>query len=179
MSTQAFLAPSPFTLTPKAGRNTHTARVLKATEMHTKLLAIPCALEKHNLFTMCISSQLAAVQVSVCTYLLDGHALSIARDRVRLSIGFVKTMGTIWPLGKKMVQEVRIIARSNLANACVQHTVDVVAEPAVADIDFPRDELVTPIDPSAQIDIYSGIILPIDWDTTTFSYSSLTSSGLV
>jgi hypothetical protein len=179
MTTQAFVPPSPFTLTPRSGRNTHTARVLKATEIHTKLLAIPCALEKHNIFTMCIASQLAAVQTSVCIYLLDGHALSIARDRVRLSIGFLNTMGTIWPLGKKMAKEVRAIARSSLAGTCVQHTAGVDAESAVAEIDFPRDDLVWPVDPSAQIDIYSGIVLPIDWDTTPFSYASSTSSGLV
>lgn len=179
MTTQSFLPPSPFTLTPKTGRNTHTARVLKATEMHTKLLAIPCALERHNVFIMCLTAQLAAAQVSVCTYLLDGHALSIARDRVRLSIGFLNTMGTIWPLGMKMAKEVRAIARSNLAGTCVQHTVSVDMEPAVAEIDFPRDDLGWPVDPSAQIDIYSGIVLPIDWDTTPFSYPSLASSELV
>jgi hypothetical protein len=179
MTTQAFLAPSPFTLTPKAGRNAHTTRVLKATEIHTKLLAIPCTVERHNIFTMCITSQLAAVQVSACTYLLDGHALSIARDRVRLSIGFLNTMATLWPLGKKMAKEVRTIARSTIASTCTQHTVVMDAGPAVGEINLARDELVWPVDPSAQIDIYSGIVLPIDWDTTSFSYPSLTSPGLV
>jgi hypothetical protein len=179
MATRAFLAPSPFTLAPKAGRNAHTARVLRATEIHTKLLAIPCAFEKHNIFTMCITSQLAAVQVSACTYLLDGHALSIAQDRVRLSIGFLNTMATLWPLGKKMAKEVRTIARSSLVGTYTQHTVAMDAGHAVAEIDLPRDEIVWPVDPSAQVDIYSGIVLPIDWDTTAFSYPSLTSSGLV
>ncbi|KAL1800354.1 hypothetical protein ACET3X_000696 [Alternaria dauci] len=179
MTTQAFQAPSPFTLRPKAGRNAHTARVLKATEIHTKLLAIPCALEKHNIFTMCITSQLAAVQVSACTYILDGHALSIARDRVRLSIGFLNTMATLWPLGKKMVKEVRAIARSCIAGAGTQNTMAMDAGPAGSEIDLARDELVCPVDPSAQIDIYSGIVIPIDWDSTSFSYPSLTSSGLV
>jgi hypothetical protein len=179
MTTQAFQAPSPFTLTPKAGRNAHTARVLKATEIHTNLLAIPCALEKHNIFTMCITSQLAAVQVSACTYILDGHALSIGRDRVRLSIGFVNTMATLWPLGKKMAKEVRAIARSCIAGTCTQNTVAMDAEYAGGEIDLARDELVWPVNPSAQIDIYSGIVLPIDWDATSFSYSSLTSSELV
>ncbi|CAN9314416.1 unnamed protein product [Alternaria alternata] len=179
MTTQAFQAPSPFTLAPKAGRNAHTARVLKATEIHTNLLAIPCALEKHNIFTMCITSQLAAVQVSACTYILDGHALSIGRDRVRLSIGFVNTMATLWPLGKKMAKEVRAIARSCIAGTCTQNTVAMDAEYAGGEIDLARDELVWPVNPSAQIDIYSGIVLPIDWDATSFSYSSLTSSELV
>ena len=78
-----------------------------------------------------------------------------------------------------MAKEVRTIARSSLVGTYTQHTVAMDAGHAVAEIDLPRDEIVWPVDPSAQVDIYSGIVLPIDWDTTAFSYPSLTSSGLV
>lgn len=172
MNTEAFLSPTPFVMPPGSGRNAHTARALKAVEMQTKLLAIPCAVEKHNVFTMCICAQLAAVQVSACNNLLEDKALSIARDRVRLSIGFLNAMGSIWPLGKKMAKEVRAIARSNLSS--VQNTVATESGPAT-EIDLLRDELIWPIDPSAQIDIYSGIVL---WDTANFGNSSSTSSSL-
>lgn len=155
LSTQSFLSPAPFLLPSKAGRNAHTARALKALDMHTKLLAIPCAVEKHNLFTMCISAQLAAVQVSACNNLLEGHAESIAKDRIRLIIGYLKTLGTIWPLGKQMAQEVRVIARSSRPDSLATVLADVGPE---ATMDLPRDELIWPIDPSAQIDIYSGIV---------------------
>ncbi|KAF1946653.1 hypothetical protein EJ02DRAFT_418397 [Clathrospora elynae] len=178
-STQAFLSPTPFVLQPKTGRLAHTARALKAAEMQTKFLAIPCGMERHNLFAMCISAQLTAAQVSACTNLLDGHALFIARDRVRLSIGFLNTMGSIWPVGKKMAKDVRSIARAALSNT--QHTVTVDAGPAAAEIEIemPRDELIWPVDPSAQIDIYSGIVIPNDWDATAFNYSLSIPSDLM
>ena len=169
------MTPTPSVVPRISGRNTHTARALKAAEIHTKLLAIPCAVEKHNIFTMCITAQLAAVQVAACS-MLEDFALSIARDRVRLSIGFLNAMGSICPLGKKMAKEVRTIARSSLIS--VTKSVPKEAEPA-AEIDLPRDELIWPIDPSAKIDIYSGIVLPLDWDTMNVSYSLSNSSILI
>ncbi|EMD68910.1 hypothetical protein COCSADRAFT_109990 [Bipolaris sorokiniana ND90Pr] len=172
MSTRGFIMPSPFTLVPKAGRNAHTARVLKATEIATRLLAIPCALEKHNLFTACMAAQMAAVQVAACIYLLDGHALSIARDRVSLSIGFLKTMGSTWPLGKIMAMEARAIARLSFSSTNTQYIRPMQVEPVAAEIELPRDEVVSPVDPLAQIDIYAGLTLPVDLSTIPFGYPS-------
>ncbi|KAF2025557.1 nicotinate-nucleotide diphosphorylase [Setomelanomma holmii] len=175
MTTQAFLSPTPFVAPPKQGRAAHTARTLKAVEMHTKLLAIPCSIERHNVFTMCMSAQLATAQISACTNLLEDHALSIARDRVRLSIGFLNAMGSFWPLGKLMAKEIRHIARMHLSNS--QDTVAMDPESA-PEIDLPRDEIIWPINPAAQIDIYSGLMLPVDWSTTNFNYSLSASSSL-
>lgn len=177
LATVAFLSPTPCVAPPRQGWAAHTARVLKALEMQTKLLAIPCTVERHNVFTMCMSAQLAAAEISACTNLLEDHALSIARDRVRLSIGFLNAMGSFWTLGKLMAKEVRAIARKYLSNS--QKTVTMDLGPA-DEIDFPRDELIWPVDPSAQIDIYSGLMLPIDWDPAKFAigHTSSTSSGL-
>jgi len=175
MTTQAFLSPTPFVAPPKQGRGAHTARTLRALEMHTKLLAIPCTIERHNVFTMCMSAQLAAAQISACTNLLEDHPLSIARDRVRLSIGFLNAMGAFWPLGKLMAREVRLIARTHLSNK--QSTVAVDSGPA-AELDLPRDELIWPVDPSAQIDIYAGLMLPVDWSTANLGYPSSNSSTI-
>lgn len=175
MTTQAFLCPTPYVAPPKQGRGGHTARTLRAIEMHTKLLAIPCALERHNAFTMCMSAQVAAAQISACTHLLEDHALSIARDRVRLSIGFLNAMGSFWPLAKLMAKEVRRIARKQLINK--QSTITMAPGPA-GEVDLPRDELIWPVDPSAQIDIYSGLMLPVDWTTTVFSYPSAASFNI-
>jgi hypothetical protein len=175
LKTQAFLAPTPFVAPLKQGRGAHTARTLKVMEMQTKLLAIPCAIEKHNVFAMCISAQLAVAQISACKTLLEDHALSIARDRVRLSIGFLNAMGPFWPLGKLMAKEVRHIARMHLSTN--QTTIGSEPDPTT-EIDFPRDDLIWPIDPSAQIDIYSGLMLPIDWATTNFSYATSSSTGM-
>ncbi|KAF2827486.1 hypothetical protein CC86DRAFT_290224 [Ophiobolus disseminans] len=174
MTTQAFLSPTPYVAPPKQGRGAHTARTLRAIEMHTKLLAIPCAVERHSVFTMCMTAQLATAQISACTNLLEDHALSIARDRVRLSIGFLNAMGSFWPLGKLMAKEVRQIARTHLSNKPTTVTMD--SGPA-AEVDILRDDLIWPVDPSTQIDIFSGLILPADWSTTNFGYSTTNSSN--
>jgi hypothetical protein len=175
LNTQAFLCPTRFTLLPKQGRGSHTARVLKAMEMHTKLLAIPCSIERHSVFAMCMSAQLATPQISACKNMLEDHALSIARDRIRLSIGFLNAMGSFWPLGKMMAKEVRHIARTQLSDN--QSTL-ITNSGLMDEIELPRDDLIWPVDPSTQIDIYSGLMLPIDWDImnngcSTSVYSSI------
>lgn len=161
LSTTSFQAPNPYLVSPVSGRSSHTARALKAVELQTKLLAIPCAIEKHNVFTMCICARIATAQISACNNLLEDHALSIARDRVKLSIGFLNAMGSIWVLAKAMAKDVRAVARSTLS--VPSSTMTVEPDPA-AEIQLPRDELIWPVDPSAGIDIYSGLVLPMDWE---------------
>ena len=145
---------------PKQSRPVHTARTLKACDMQTKLLAIPCAVERHNIMIACIVATIATAQVAACR-LLEDHALSIARDRVRLSIGYLKTMGSLWPTSVTMAKEVRFVARSALSG-----TASTIASQPVSsvEIEIPRDELIWPVDPLAQIDIYAGMNIPMDLD---------------
>ncbi|KAF2000479.1 nicotinate-nucleotide diphosphorylase [Amniculicola lignicola CBS 123094] len=164
LSTKSFASPVPFVESMRQTRAAHTSRALKAADMHTKLLAIPCTIEHHHLYIMCITASIAAAQVSACNNLLDDHALSIARDRVRLSIGFLNAMGSTWPLGKVMANEVRAIARSTLAGPSSQTSSTQIDQNA--EIEVPRDDLIWPICSSAtEIDIYSGIVIPMEWDT--------------
>lgn len=172
LSTTSFASPAPFSIPPVASRSAHTARALKAVELQTKLLAIPCTIEKHNVFSMCICAQIATAQVSACNNLLEDHALEIARDRVKLSIGFLNAMGSLWALGKAMAKDVRAVARSTLsAPSSTVSTVSMEPQPT-DEIEVPRDELIWPVDPSASIDIYSGLVLPADWETSRSGYCS-------
>ncbi|KAF2679093.1 nicotinate-nucleotide diphosphorylase [Lentithecium fluviatile CBS 122367] len=175
LSTESFASPVPFIEPLKQNRGTHTARILKAIDIQTKLLAIPCAIERHNVFTACMVATLSTAQISACNILLEDHALSIARDRVRLSIGCLNAMGTIWPLAKKMAREVRYVARRTLAG--LPSLTMQEAEPE-REIEVPRDEIIWPVDPSAQIDIFAGISIPVDWDAALMGYSSSTTSSL-
>lgn len=175
LSTTSFASPVPFIEPLKQGRGTHTARALKAVDLQTKLLAIPCVIEQHHVFSISIIASLATAQISACNNLLEDHASSIARDRIRLSIGFLKAMGTTWPLARKMTKEVRQVARRTLAG--LPSTVTQEADPEV-EIDIPRDEMIWPVDPSAQIDIFAGITLPMNWDATVVNYSSSSTSSL-
>ncbi|KAF2175573.1 hypothetical protein K469DRAFT_724074 [Zopfia rhizophila CBS 207.26] len=168
LSTESFISPVTFVEPLRQGKSAHTARALKATEMQTKLLAIPCSIEHHNLFTMCIMACLCTAQIAACNILLEDRALSIARDRVRLSIGALNAFGNFWPHAKKMAREVRRVARGTLASAQSNHAAGIDSG---AEIEVPRDDLIWPVNPSAQIDIYSGIVLPWD-DSLNHSSSS-------
>lgn len=173
LTTTSFSPPAAFTLPPQAGRSAHTARALRVVEIQTKLLAIPCIIEKHSVFSMCISAQIATAQVSACSNLLEDHALSIARDRIKLSIGFLNAMGSIWALGKAMAKDIRAVARSVLV---VPPSMSTVQQESTDEIEISRDELIWPIDPSVDVDIYSGLVLPMNWEHFSSGY---TSSALV
>ncbi|KAF2641278.1 hypothetical protein P280DRAFT_398714 [Massarina eburnea CBS 473.64] len=175
LTTKSFASPVPFLEPMKAGRSSHTARALKAIDIQTKLLAIPCAIEKHSVFAMCIVAALAAPQISACNVFLDDHGLSIARDRVRLSIGFLNAMGTIWPLAQTMAKEVRFIARKTLVSLPSTVTQQ---QDAAGITEIRRDEVIWPIDPSAQIDVYAGLSLPVDWEACLVNYSSSSASSM-
>jgi hypothetical protein len=157
LSAKSFNSHVPLIGPQKQSRGTHTARALKAAELQTRLLAIPCQAEKHPLFTACIAAAIAVAEISACNVLLDDHALSIARDRVRLSIGFLRQMGTVWPLARHMADEVKYVARSTLVGTSITRGPE--PDPAAV-IEIPRDELIWPVHPQAAVDIYSGIVLP-------------------
>ncbi|KAI8939608.1 hypothetical protein NX059_003370 [Plenodomus lindquistii] len=152
--TEAFLSPAPFAITTKAARSSHTARVLKAAEILTKLLSIPCAVEKHSILSMTILAQLAAVQVSACNDLLQDYAQSIGRDRIRLIIGCLNSMGTLWPLAKRLVKEARTIARADLTG--MQRLTAMNSDTAATcSIETPRDDMIWSMYPIVGVDISS------------------------
>lgn len=128
----------------------HTIRTLKAGEAHIKLLSIPCAIERHNIFTMCMSAQLAAVQISACVNIFGAHQQSVARDSIKLILGFLSTMGSSWPLGKKMAMDIRTVARSDLPS--LQNSVTTDSRP-ITTIDSTHDTAMWLVDP-----VYTGIV---------------------
>jgi hypothetical protein len=166
-ATESFVVLTPIVVSSISRRAAHTARALKALETYIKLLAIPSAIEKHSPFSMCVVAQMVTTQISACKNLLEDHALSIGRDRLRLGIGYLNTMGSFWPLGKKMAREVKSIARASLSNTQTTTQTNVATE-----IEIARDDVLWPIDPSPQIDIYAGTVLPIDWNIMSMGYTS-------
>ncbi|CAI6339019.1 unnamed protein product [Periconia digitata] len=178
MTTTTFISGVPSTDPTTYRRNAHTARTLKAIDMQTKLLSIPCAIEKHNMMTSIIVARLTAAQIAVCNVLLDDdYGLTIARDRVRLSIGFLNSVGTIWPLAKKTAQDIKRISRASLTSlpSTVEQQSQAVSEPA--EIEIARDEVLWPLDPAAQIDIYAGLSMPVDWEASMMGYTSSSTSS--
>ncbi|KAF2707329.1 hypothetical protein K504DRAFT_458763 [Pleomassaria siparia CBS 279.74] len=166
LTTISFASPIPHVEPSRQDQCTHTARALRAADMHTKLLAIPCDMNRHNLFTLCITASTATAQVSACSRVLEDDGASIARDRVRLSIGYLCSMSSNWPLAKKMAQEVKRVARRTLSANMTNFADDVDPN---AEVDIPRDDVIWPIgDVSSQIDIYNGLTLPMNWDMSLY-----------
>ncbi|KAF4964999.1 hypothetical protein FSARC_7133 [Fusarium sarcochroum] len=91
--------------------NVHTARILKSVNAQIQLLALPVRPFKHTPFTTCMVSDGTLALLSACNYLLQGKALAIARDQIRLTIGCLKALGEIWPRTAKNVKEIQTIAR--------------------------------------------------------------------
>ncbi|PVI03287.1 nicotinate-nucleotide diphosphorylase [Periconia macrospinosa] len=174
LSTRSFISGIPPTDPSEIHRNAHTARTLKAIDIQTKLLSIPCAIEKHNVVLVTVVARIALAQISACNVLLDDYGLTIARDRVRLSIGFLTNLGMFWPLAAKVAKDVKYVSKMTLSSL----PSTVTQQSTIAEIEIPRDELLWPINPATQIDIYAGLSLPMDWPASMMGYtSSSTSSG--
>jgi len=52
--------------------------------------------------------------LSACKFLLRDQKLAIARDQIRMSIGYLKSFAGVWPLAEKSLQEIQTIAREVL-----------------------------------------------------------------
>lgn len=111
LATTSFMSLGPVFAIDPAKQSTHTARTLKALDFYGDFLAIACAREKHSVFSCCITAQMATIQISACQSLLGRDLHSLGRDRLRLFIGYLSTMGKYWPLASKMVIEVKTVAR--------------------------------------------------------------------
>ncbi|KAH7406715.1 hypothetical protein DE146DRAFT_402193 [Phaeosphaeria sp. MPI-PUGE-AT-0046c] len=112
LATASFMALGPIFPINIPLQATHTARTSKALDDYGRLLAIACTRERHSVFSMCITAQMAAIQISACKTLLDSITMPLGRNRLRLFIGYLSAMGRYWPLGRKMANEVKAIARS-------------------------------------------------------------------
>lgn len=91
--------------------NVHTTRILKSIDAQIQLLALPVRPFHHTPFTTCMVSEGALSLLSACKYLLRDQELAVARDKIRLTIGCLKTLGEVWTRTAKNVREIQTIAR--------------------------------------------------------------------
>lgn len=92
----------------------HTAKILCAIEKMTNLLTLPTKMLLHTPFTICMVATITIAHLSACKFVLDGKELQIARERVRAAMGALETFSEVWPRAKKVVTEVKTIARELL-----------------------------------------------------------------
>ena len=109
-------APPPEHLSPARARESHmhTTKILHAIEKVTELLTLPTRLALHTPFTICMVGTTAIAHLSACRYVLKGRSLSMARERIRTSMGALKSFEENWLLGGRTRREVGIVAREIL-----------------------------------------------------------------
>ena len=93
----------------------HTSKVLLGIERFDALLTLPTNILTHTPFIICMIANNTITHLSACRYFYQGQQLRLARERIRLSMGTLKTLGEYWALGKRTYQEIGIIAREILS----------------------------------------------------------------
>ena len=91
--------------------NVHTVRVLRSVEAQIGLLALPSRPFDHTPFVTCMVSEGTLALLSACAFQLSGKELAIARDQIRMTIGYLKDLGELWPRTVSNVKEIQTIAR--------------------------------------------------------------------
>ena len=93
----------------------HTAKILRAIERMTDMLTLPCRMAVHTPFSICIIANITIAHLSACKYILKGEQLRVARERIRVAMGFLEIFSEMWPRGKRVVREVKTIAKELLS----------------------------------------------------------------
>lgn len=95
-------------------RNIHTTRCFGSIEAQVRLMTLPKRPFCHSPFTICMIVTGAIPFLSGCKFVLSGAKLAIAREQMRLIIGCLKSLATVWPQGARNVREIQTIAREVL-----------------------------------------------------------------
>ncbi|KAH7311596.1 hypothetical protein B0I35DRAFT_67249 [Stachybotrys elegans] len=94
--------------------NVHTTRMLRSIRAQVHLLALPARPFSHSPFLTCEITVGTLALLSACCYVLRGKELAVARDQIRMAIGCLKDIATVWPETLKSIQEVQMVARDVL-----------------------------------------------------------------
>jgi hypothetical protein len=92
----------------------HTAKILRAIEKITDMLTLPIRLVAHTPFSICMIAITTIAHLSACKYVFEGEQLKVARERIRVAMGALEVYAEVWPRGKKVVGEVKTVARALL-----------------------------------------------------------------
>jgi hypothetical protein len=92
-------------------RQIHTAKALAAANTIAKLITLPAPLIKHSPFFTCVITLAAIVHLSACSWLLTGDEGFLAKERIRLGVGALKTLGEVWSVADCVLMQVKGVAR--------------------------------------------------------------------
>jgi hypothetical protein len=89
----------------------HTARTIAAANAISKLVTLPTPLIKHTPFLTCIITLACVVHLSACSWLLSGDEGFLAKERIRLGVGALRSLGNIWGVAAEVLAQVKGVAR--------------------------------------------------------------------
>lgn len=92
----------------------HTTKVLAASDSAIGLFTLPIPYLKLTPMVICSLTISLLAQIAGCRLKLKGVVYSASRDRIRLGLAVIKTLGEVWPVAVKTVKEVQDIAREGL-----------------------------------------------------------------
>ena len=92
----------------------HTKKIMSAVERQTDLLTLHSRRIARSPFSICMIAAVTVTHLSACKYILRDEALSIARERIRAAIGTLEILAEVWSQGKRILWEVKTIAREVL-----------------------------------------------------------------
>jgi hypothetical protein len=95
----------------------HTAKILRSIERLTDLLTLHSRIAVQGPFTICQVATSTIAHLAACKHVLEGDALQVARERIRVAMGVLEIFAEVWPRGKKVVKEVKTVARELLSLA--------------------------------------------------------------
>ncbi|KAK0115461.1 hypothetical protein ONS96_013917 [Cadophora gregata f. sp. sojae] len=93
----------------------HTKKTLEGAEAAINLYALPCSILSHSPLGICGLTFSTLANLSACAYILTGPEWYRTRDRIRLGLGSLKTMGEVWAMARKSEKETKLIARNVFA----------------------------------------------------------------
>lgn len=89
----------------------HTKKTLEAAEAAIALYALPCPIIHHTPLGICSISLSTMANISACAWVLKGEDAARTRDRVRLGLGALKTLGEVWSASRRVERETKAVAR--------------------------------------------------------------------
>lgn len=142
----------------------HTVKCIQAIRNIDELLILPTKLTTHSPFLICMIANVTIANLSACRLVLQGKELAQHRERIRLTLGTLKSLSQYWMLGKRTYEEIGIIARDSLLS------VNKSPPSATGDTRLPQAGTI-PVQPSADtsqtaatdFDAYLNDELPLEY----------------
>ncbi|GAB7365827.1 hypothetical protein MBLNU230_g7159t1 [Neophaeotheca triangularis] len=97
--------------------NVHTIKCVRAIRKIDELLILPTNVTTHSPFLICMIANVTIAKISACRLVLRGKNLAQHRERIRLTLGTLKSLSQHWMLGKQTYEEIGTIARDSLLSS--------------------------------------------------------------